>query len=115
VLDLRDATLAPEGATLHVRAVFGGGQVLVPSDWKVVSTVRGVGGIQGTPEPKDDAADAPELVIEGLLVAAGFAVMSELDEGTAEWLGRMDAKRDNGHDIESEPTTEMTSVPTGPG
>src|SRR5438876_7060326 len=34
VLDLRDATLAPEGATLHVRAVLGGGQILVPADWR---------------------------------------------------------------------------------
>ena len=45
VLDLRDATLAPEGATLQVRAVFGGGQIVVPNDWKVVSTVQGMGGL----------------------------------------------------------------------
>ena len=36
VLDLRDATLAPEGATLSVRAIFGGGQILVPAGWRVV-------------------------------------------------------------------------------
>src|SRR3954452_8398789 len=34
VLDLRDATLAPEGATLNVKVVFGGGQVLVPASWR---------------------------------------------------------------------------------
>jgi len=27
--------LAPEGATLNVQVVFGGGQVLVPDDWRV--------------------------------------------------------------------------------
>ena len=69
VLDLRDAALAPEGATLQVRAVFGGGQILVPADWKVVSTVRGMGGLQDLREAKGYAADAPELVIEGTLIA----------------------------------------------
>jgi hypothetical protein len=29
VIDLRDAQLAPEGATLRVRAIFGGGQIVV--------------------------------------------------------------------------------------
>jgi hypothetical protein len=115
VLDLRDATLAPEGATLHVRAVFGGGQVLVPSGWKVVSTVRGMGGLQDIRGPKGYAADAPELVIEGLLVAAGFAVMSELDDGGAEWLTKMEAKRDDGLDMEPAVTTEMASAGIGQG
>ncbi len=45
ILDLRDATLAPEGATLRVRAIFGGVQVLVPADWKVISRVSGMGGL----------------------------------------------------------------------
>jgi hypothetical protein len=104
VLDLRSATLAPEGATLRVRAVLGGGQILVPSDWKVVSTVRGMGGIQDTRDAKGYAADAPELRIEGLLIAAGFAVMSELDGSSAEWLDRMDESR-------WEPKPEPESTP----
>jgi hypothetical protein len=94
VLDLRDATLAPEGATLQVRAVFGGGQILVPSDWKVVSTVRGMGGLQDIRDAKGYAADAPELVIEGVLIAAGFAVMSELKAGE-DWQADLEALRDN--------------------
>ena len=95
VLDLRDATLAPEGATLRVRAVFGGGQILVPADWKVVSTVRGAGGLQDIREAKGFAADAPELVIEGLLIAGGFAVSSELADGGADFVADMEALRDN--------------------
>src|SRR4051812_5424265 len=47
VLDLRDATLAPEGATLNVKVVFGGGQVLVPATWRVVTAGRGLGGGPG--------------------------------------------------------------------
>ena len=34
VIDLRDAKLAPEGATLRVRAIFAGAQVVVPPEWK---------------------------------------------------------------------------------
>jgi hypothetical protein len=105
VLDLRDATLAPEGATLQVRAIFGGGQILVPSGWKVVSTLRGMGGLQDLRGAKGYAADAPELAIEGLLIAGGFAVMSQLDDDGAEWFARMEAKRDDGLDVGSDPTT----------
>ena len=94
VLDLRDATLAPEGATLQVRAVFGGGQILVPADWKVVSTVSGMGGLQDIRDAKGYAADAPELVIEGTLIAGGFAVSSVLDRG-ADWATDLQALRDN--------------------
>ncbi len=76
-LDLRDATLDPAGATLSVRAIFGGGQILVPSSWRVVVDARGLGGIQDVRDGIDIAADAPTLTIEGLLIAGGFAVMSE--------------------------------------
>ncbi|HOF89080.1 MAG TPA: LiaF-related protein [Armatimonadota bacterium] len=34
-LDLRDATLAPEGAVLNVRALFGGVEILLPCDWAI--------------------------------------------------------------------------------
>jgi hypothetical protein len=86
VIDLRDATLAPEGATLRIRAIFGGGQILVPATWKVVRRVTGLGGVQDIRPPKGHAADDPELVLEGMLVAGGFAVSSELAEGEDEWL-----------------------------
>ncbi len=107
VLDLRDATLAPEGATLQVRAVFGGGQILVPATWKVVSTVRGMGGLQDIREAKGYAADAPELVIEGILIAGGFAVSSELDDGGADFQADMEALRDNDElvlELDADPT-----------
>jgi hypothetical protein len=104
VLDLRDATLAPEGATLQVRAVFGGGQILVPADWKVVSTVSGMGGLQDIRDPKGYAADGPELVIEGVLIAGGFAVSSELDRGE-DWQADLEALRDNDElELEPDPT-----------
>ena len=92
VLDLRDAVLAPEGATLRVRAIFGGGQVIAPADWKVVTSIRGMGGISDARPPMGHEADAPELVIEGMVFAGGFAVTSELAEGEAKWLEGMKGK-----------------------
>ena len=89
VLDLRDAQLAPEGATLKVRAVFGGGQIIVPATWRVVSRVSGMGGIQDVREAKGYSAIDPELTIEGTLIAGGFAVTSELAEGEDQWLKAM--------------------------
>jgi hypothetical protein len=86
VIDLRDAQLAPEGATLRVRAIFGGGQIVVPPSWKVVARVTGLGGIQDIREAQGHAAIDPELVIEGTLVAGGFAVSSEVAEEQQEWL-----------------------------
>jgi hypothetical protein len=86
VIDLRDAQLAPEGATLRVRAIFGGGQIVVPASWKVMSRVTGLGGIQDIREAQGHAAIDPELVIEGMLIAGGFAVSSEVAEEQQEWL-----------------------------
>jgi hypothetical protein len=89
VLDLRDAQLAPEGATLKVRAIFGGGQIIVPATWRVVTRVSGMGGIQDVREAKGYSAIDPELTIEGTLIAGGFAVTSELAEGEDQWLKTM--------------------------
>ena len=93
VIDLRDAQLAPEGATLRVRAIFGGGQIVVPPSWKVVARVTGLGGIQDIREAQGHAAIDPELVIEGTLVAGGFAVSSEVAEEQQEWLSAVKEKQ----------------------
>jgi hypothetical protein len=91
VLDLRDATVSPEGALLRVRAVFGGGQILVPETWRVHSTIRGVGGVNDG-RPKAELTDAaPELTIEGFVVFGGFAVMSELPAEQEHWLETVEA------------------------
>jgi hypothetical protein len=96
VLDLRDATLAPEGATLRVRAIFGGGQILVPAGWRVVTSIQGLGGVQDTRPAQGRSDDAPELSIEGMVLAGGFAIMSELDDDQAEWLAELEAKTGHG-------------------
>lgn len=86
VIDLRDAVLDPAGARLQVRAVFGGGQILVPETWRVTSKVFGIGGL-GDARPKvEAAADAPHLTIEGMAIFGGFAVQSEISEEEARGL-----------------------------
>lgn len=43
-IDLRDAKIAPEGATLEVNAVFGGIEIHVPKDMNVKSSGAGIFG-----------------------------------------------------------------------
>ena len=66
--------------TLNVKVVFGGGQVLVPASWRVVTAVSGLGGVQDVRGGKGYAEDAPTLTIAGTLIGGGFAVQSEPDE-----------------------------------
>ena len=44
VIDLREATLDPMGATIEVNALFGGGSLIVPEEWNVETHVSGIGG-----------------------------------------------------------------------
>ena len=61
-VDLRDATLDAAGATLRVRTIFGGGQIVVPESWRVVNDIVVVaGGVADTRPPADRSDDAPEL------------------------------------------------------
>jgi hypothetical protein len=92
VLDLRDAVLDQDGAVLQVRAVFGGGQIVVPPTWRVISATQGLGGLQDTRDTGVLGEDAPTLTIQGILLAGGFAVQSELDEGNAQWLEAMESR-----------------------
>lgn len=85
-VDLRDAELDPAGARLDVRAIFGGGQIVVPETWRVELHVNGIGGV-GDGRPKlERQADAPLLTIDGFVLFGGFAVTSELSEADAERL-----------------------------
>jgi len=81
-VDLRDATLDPDGATLRMRTIFGGGQIVVPESWRVVNDVVVIaGGVADTRSPADRPDDAPELRLEGLAAFGGFVIASELPAG----------------------------------
>ena len=75
-LDLRDATLDPEGATLHLKALFGGGSLIVPETWNVESRLAGIGGVGDGRARMDRPADAPTLRLEGTAIFGGWAVTS---------------------------------------
>jgi hypothetical protein len=86
IVDLRGATLDPAGATLRVRAIFGGAQVVVPAEWQLVTAVRGLGGVGDGRPAVERPADAPTLRVEGFALFGGFGITSDVPEGAVEKL-----------------------------
>jgi hypothetical protein len=81
-VDLREATLDPDGATLRMRTIFGGGQIVVPGSWRVVNDIVVIaGGVADARPPEDRSDDAPELRLEGVAAFGGFVITSELPAG----------------------------------
>jgi hypothetical protein len=75
-LDLSDATLDPQGATIHLNALFGGGNLVVPETWNVETKIMGIGGV-GDGRPKvERPADAPTLRLEGTAIFGGWGITS---------------------------------------
>jgi len=75
-VDLRGATLAPGGATITTRSVFGGGALVVPDDWNVTTRIVGIGGA-GDGRPKiERSPDAPHLTLDGFVLFGGWGVVS---------------------------------------
>jgi hypothetical protein len=76
-VDLRGATLDPAGAHLTIRAIFGGGVLVVPNDWHVDLRVMGIMG--GVGDGRDDRGrpdDAPRLIVDGFAFFGGFGISS---------------------------------------
>ena len=76
-VDLREATLSPDGARLDLHALNGGISITVPEGWRVRSTMQAVaGGVDArTVEPA--AADAPTLTLEGFAAFGGISIGSK--------------------------------------
>jgi hypothetical protein len=92
IVDLRKAVLDPAGARITVRSIFGGGQIVVPAEWRLVSEVRGIGGV-GDGRPKVERPDdGPTLVIDGLVLFGGFGVTADVSEKDLEGLKAAVAK-----------------------
>ncbi len=73
-VDLRDARLGPDGATLSVQSALSGIDILVPGDWEVICDVDAVcGGIDGN-RPSSSAGPRPRLRVTGTVVAGGLCV-----------------------------------------
>jgi hypothetical protein len=74
-VDLRGATLDPAGARLTVRAIFGGGLLVVPDDWQVDLQVIGImGGVGDGRDVRGRPADAPRLIVDGVAFFGGFGI-----------------------------------------
>jgi len=79
-LDLRNATLAPEGARLTVHALFGGAQVVVPDGWDIDRRLIGIAGGLGDDRPDHahpHTHERPVLTIDGWAAFGGVGVSAE--------------------------------------
>jgi hypothetical protein len=77
-VDLRGATLDPAGARLTVRAIFGGGLLVVPDEWQVDLKIIGImGGVGDTRDKRGRPADAPRLIVDGFALFGGFGISSQ--------------------------------------
>lgn len=77
-VDLRNARLDPAGATLTLRAAFGGIRLVVPPSWPVELALTGAAG--GFADGRDHAVvdeAAPVLRIEGFVVFGGGAIVAD--------------------------------------
>jgi hypothetical protein len=104
-LDLRLARLAPEGATLSARTVFGGYRVAIPGTWRVEPRALGVlGGFGDSRQRAWVDPNGPLLRIEGFALFGGLGVVSEtpdlgpprpqtLDEDDGDGIRSTDAAR----------------------
>ena len=78
-LDLRDATLDEDGATLDLRTTMGGVQVIVPKEWAVDVDKKSVAGgfdVKVTP-PEDLPEDAPRLHVHAVTRLGGGVVTTK--------------------------------------
>lgn len=78
-LDLREATLDPEGGRLVVRAFMGGVHVIVPATWRVIVAAESrIGGIHAGVTPAETLPeDAPTLHVDVTAGMGGVALTSD--------------------------------------
>ena len=76
-VDLRAATLSPDGARLDLHALNGGIAIKVPEGWRVRSSMRAVFGGVDTRAPEPKAENAPTLTLDGFAAFGGVAVTAK--------------------------------------
>lgn len=76
-LDLRQAKLAPEGATVSILAAFGGAEVFVPRGWRVeTSALPILGGFENKANASADPG-SPVLKVDATVMFGGAEVKYE--------------------------------------
>lgn len=74
-VDLREATLSADGATISVQSALSGIDILVPQDWDVVCDVGAIwGGVGGERLPPLSSQRRPRLRLTGMVVGGGLCV-----------------------------------------
>ena len=73
-IDLINAKIAKEGAVLDINAAFGGGEIIVPKDMRVISEGSGVMGGWNNNYESSAAKDDPALLIKGSAVFGGVEI-----------------------------------------
>ncbi len=77
-LDLRQATLVPEGGIVDVTVAFGGTNILVPHGWEVVTNGLPIfGGFDNKTASEAVAEGAPHLLVRGTVVFGGVEIKYE--------------------------------------
>jgi hypothetical protein len=79
-LDLREATLDPDGAELRVRAMFGGLEIAVPSAWPVELHSRTL--LAGAGDARDTIdvdPTLPPLVVDAQAIFGGVVIVAVPD------------------------------------
>jgi len=74
-VDLREASLSPQGATISVQSAFSGICIVVPRDWDVDLEIEAVfAGVDGERLPPPARETRPRLRLKGTIVAGGLCV-----------------------------------------
>lgn len=82
-VDLRGATLDPSGASLELKAIFGGIRLVVPETWRVEPEMVGIFGGTGDARDLDRVSpDGPTLHLTGFAVFGGAGIVSEAPDLT---------------------------------
>jgi len=78
-LDLRDAELAPDGASINATVAFGGIDILVPRGWRTsVRSTPIFGGVEDkTDHSQQPPSDAPALHVDAVCVFGGVDIKHE--------------------------------------
>jgi ElaB/YqjD/DUF883 family membrane-anchored ribosome-binding protein len=109
--DLRGATIAPEGADLRIRAIFGGVQLVVPDSWRVETDATSYFGGVADATTSPENADAPVLRLSTLAVFGGVAISNDTDMPMVGNIGDMIKRQtDSARDAVDEATAEAESI-----
>ncbi len=74
-LDLRGAKISPDGCKIHATALFGGVEIIVPTDWNVILTGTPIfGGIESKSRNTADSKTGKDIYIHCTVAFGGVEI-----------------------------------------